>query len=74
MSARLKPQFVVDAEGNPTSVIISLKEYERLKAATQRSLKRERLLTELREALLEVSSFQKSGKRPLTLREFAQTI
>jgi PHD/YefM family antitoxin component YafN of YafNO toxin-antitoxin module len=74
MRVRTKPQFIVDANGTTTGVLISVKEYERLQADTQRTLQRDRLLGELREALLEVSTFQASGQRPPTLREFIKTL
>jgi prevent-host-death family protein len=74
MRVRTKPQFIVDANGTPTGVLISVKEYERLQADNERALQRERLLGELREALHEVAAFQASGQRPPSLREFIKTL
>lgn len=74
MTSTRSPQYLVDAEGKPTAVVLPLAEYERLKLNARKLRQRNRLAAELSEALREVAAFQKSGKRPMTVRAFLESL
>ena len=63
-------QYIVDTAGKPTSVVVSLSEWERVNEQYEKLLRKMQLLTGIKGAILEVRKAKKNGTALQSLRSF----
>ena len=65
-----KLQYIVDENGNKSSVLVPLDEWDSINDKYNKLLKKVKVLTGIKKAIAEVVEAKKTGKRLMTLNDF----
>lgn len=63
-------KYIVNEKGNPTSVLVPLKTWNKINSDYARLLNKINVLTGIKEGLAEVKEAGRSGKKLQTLKDF----